>query len=113
MAQWTERARRLVNQPRAVELACASAALLLADWLYQRAGDSIMPGGLLDETAHLLTMLLILWALPRSPAARLAVPALIASVAIDADHIPQHLGSTILTQGTPRPYTHSLLTLAI
>jgi membrane-bound metal-dependent hydrolase YbcI (DUF457 family) len=34
-------------------------------------------------------------------------------VAIDADHIPQHLGTQALTAGTPRPYTHSLLTLVV
>ena len=44
---------------------------------------------------------------------RIAVPALIASVAIDLDHLPQHLGTQFLTAGTPRPYTHSLLTAAV
>jgi inner membrane protein len=38
------------------------------------------------------------------------IPALIGSVAIDLDHIPQYLGYRFFTVGTPRPYTHSLLT---
>ena len=41
------------------------------------------------------------------------MPALIGSVAIDVDHIPQYLGYYFLTAGTPRPYTHSLLTIAV
>ncbi len=78
------------------------------------SGDSLLPGGLLDETAHLLTMLLILWALgPRFWSRRVLVPALVASVAIDADHVPGYLGAGWLTVGTPRPYTHSLLTVAV
>jgi inner membrane protein len=91
---------------------CA-ALLFLADWAYQRAGDSFFPGGPLDEAAHLLTALLLLQALPGGPRARIAVPALIGSVAIDLDHVPQYLGDNLLTLGTPRPYTHSLLTLLV
>jgi inner membrane protein len=41
------------------------------------------------------------------------MPAMIASVAIDLDHIPGRLGADWLTAGTPRPYTHSLLTIAV
>ena len=41
------------------------------------------------------------------------MPALIASVAIDLDHIPAQLGADWLTAGTPRPYTHSLLTIVV
>jgi inner membrane protein len=39
--------------------------------------------------------------------------ALAASVAIDVDHVPGELGAGWLTAGTPRPYTHSLLTVAL
>jgi inner membrane protein len=89
------------------------AVLFLADWAYQRAGDSFFPGGPLDETAHLLTALLLLQVLPVRLRTRIAVPALIGSVAIDLDHVPQYLGDNFLTVGTPRPYTHSLLTLLV
>lgn len=93
-------------------LGCA-AVLFLADWGYQRAGDSFVPGGPLDETAHLFTALLLLQLLPMRLRARIVVPALIGSVAIDLDHVPQYLGDYFLTIGTPRPYTHSLLTLLV
>ena len=91
-------------------LACA-ALLFLADWARQRTGDAFFPGAPLDETAHFLTALLPLQAVPAAPRARIAVPALVATVAIDIDHIPQYLGHDFFTVGTPRPYTHSLLTL--
>ncbi len=94
-------------------LLVATVTLFAADWTYERAGDSFFPGGALDETAHLLTMLLVLWALgPRFCRPRVLLPALVASVAIDIDHIPGYLGADWLTAGTPRPYTHSLLMLA-
>ncbi|HXO06988.1 MAG TPA: metal-dependent hydrolase [Solirubrobacteraceae bacterium] len=94
-------------------LTIAAIVLAAADWGYILAGDSFVPGGPLDETAHLMTTLLILWALGPRICKRFMVPALIASVVIDADHIPGQLGATWLTAGTPRPYTHSLLTIAI
>lgn len=66
-----------------------------------------------DETAHFLTTLLLLWAIGGVAWRRWLVPALIASVAIDLDHLPAHLGYRFLTEGTPRPYTHSLLTVLV
>jgi inner membrane protein len=90
-------------------LACA-AILYLADWAFQQSGGSFFPGGPLDETAHLLTALLLLQAIPPRLRAKIMIPALIGSVAIDLDHIPDYLGYRFLTVGTPRPYTHSLLT---
>jgi inner membrane protein len=98
--------------PAVAILACA-ALLFLADWGYQRAGDSFFPGGPLDETAHLLTALLLLQVLPGRLRAGITAPALIGSVAIDLDHVPQYLGDNFFTVGTPRPYTHSLLTLLV
>lgn len=86
-------------------LLAATLGLVAADWGSQLAGSSTVPGGPLDETAHFLTMLLVLWALGKRVPGRLWLPALIASVAIDADHIPDRLGFDFLTAGTPRPYT--------
>ena len=60
-----------------------------------------------------MTTLLIMWALGPRICKRFMIPALIASVAIDADHIPGQLGVNWLTAGTPRPYTHSLLTIVV
>ena len=85
-------------------------AVDLAD---QAAGDSFIPGGPLDETAHLLTTLIVLWAVGGALWRRMLYPALVASVAIDLDHVPAQLGYGFLTEGTPRPYTHSLLTILV
>lgn len=84
-----------------------------ADWGTRLAGSTLFPGGPLDEVAHLLTTLLVFWALGSRARARFVVPGLIASVAIDLDHIPDRLGVDWLTVGTPRPYTHSLLTIVV
>ena len=94
-------------------VAVASLVLVVADWAYRLAGDSVVPGGPLDEIAHLMTALIVMWTLGRRVSERFFVPALLASVAIDADHVPAAAGYHFLTQGTPRPYTHSLLTVAV
>ena len=103
--------RALVLSP--ATLTIAALVLAAADWGYGLAGDSFVPGAPLDEIAHLMTTLLILWALGPRICKRFMIPALIASVAIDADHIPGQLGVDWLTAGTPRPYTHSLLTIVV
>ena len=105
--------RRALAAPTPIGLLVAVVLLAASDWASLRAGDSVVPGGPLDECAHLMTMLLLLWALGPAITRRFLVPALIASVAIDVDHIPQHFGAGFLTVGTPRPYTHSLLTVAV
>lgn len=107
------RITRALSAPTPAGLLVAALGLILSDWASLRAGDSVVPGGPLDESAHLLTMLLVLWALGPAVTRRWLVPALIASVAIDVDHVPQHLGSGFLTAGTPRPYPHSLATIAV
>jgi inner membrane protein len=94
-------------------VAAALVVLLLADWAYRLVGDSVVPGGPLDEVAHVMTALIVLWAFGRRVCDRFLVPALVASVVIDADHVPGALGHEFLTQGTPRPYTHSLLTIGV
>jgi membrane-bound metal-dependent hydrolase YbcI (DUF457 family) len=73
---------------------------------------------LVDEPAHLATCTVALLALaalgPASPQRRFAAAALLASMAIDLDHIPGYLGSHLLSGGLPRPYGHSaLLVIAI
>jgi len=97
----------------AASLSLATVGLVAADWGSHLAGNSVFPGGPFDETAHLLTALLVLWALGLGATQRFIVPALVASVAIDVDHVPGELGADWLTAGTPRPYTHSLLTVAV
>jgi hypothetical protein len=51
-------------------LALAVLALGAADWGSQLAGSSFFPGGPLDETAHLFTTLLVVWALGRRASER-------------------------------------------
>ncbi len=71
--------------------------------------------GLLDEPAHLATALVILGALIRLrgslPDQRFGLTMLACSVLIDLDHLPDEFGSEVLTNGTPRPYTHALWTV--
>lgn len=87
--------------------------LAAADVACQLSGGSLAVQGSLDELAHLLTMLFVLWAVGCRLDRPFAKAALLISVAIDLDHIPQYLGWYGLTQGTPRPYSHSLLTILI
>ena len=67
--------------------------------------------GIVDWIGHLATGVVLI-ALLRPPR-RMAAAILVFSVVIDVDHLPLELGSDILTAGTPRPYTHSLLTLLV
>jgi inner membrane protein len=95
------------------QVAAALVLLAVCDYTYRKTGVSFLPGAPLDETAHLMTAVLILGALPREVRERFLGPALLASVAIDIDHVPADLGTDVLTSGTPRPYTHSLLTIVL
>lgn len=89
----------------------ASVALLF-DAADRRIPFGILRTGPLDEVAHLATAALGLMVVacfidaPR----RFYVAALIASVAIDVDHIPLYLG---LLNGGQRPVTHSLGTVLV
>ena len=105
--------QRHLLAPSPTCLVVAAILLAVGDWAARLAGDSVIPGGPLDELAHLLTTLLVFWALGSRARKRFLVPALIASVAIDIDHIPDRLGVDWLTAGTPRPYTHSLLMIVV
>lgn len=79
----------------------------------RRVPFSILASGLLDEPAHLATAalgLLVLACFIDAPR-RFYVAALIASVAIDLDHIPLYLG--LLGNQNQRPVTHSLATVLV
>ena len=111
---WRRLSQRLIDGPSLAELAGLTLVLLAADRLYQGSGPSFLPGGLLDEVAHLATGLLFLWVLSPRLRERLLWPALFSSVAIDLDHIPGYLGDPLLlSDHTKRPYPHSLLTLLV
>lgn len=68
--------------------------------------------GLVDEPAHLATGLLLLANLP-SPGRIWVISFAVAIVAIDLDHLPLLFGSDALSEGTGRPYAHSLVTVAL
>jgi inner membrane protein len=73
----------------------------------------LLSTGLFDEVAHLATAalgLLVLACFIHVPR-RFYVAALIASVAIDLDHIPLYLG--LLGDQAQRPVTHSLATVVV
>jgi inner membrane protein len=73
--------------------------------------------GFVDLPAHVAACavaLLAVLALPGPALSRRFVgAALIASVAIDIDHIPGYLGSHVVTGSLPRPYAHSVLLVAL
>jgi inner membrane protein len=86
---------------------------LAFDALDRRVSFGLLTTGPLDEVAHLATAalgLLVLVCLIDAPR-RFYVAALIASVAIDLDHIPLYLG--LLGDSGQRPVTHSLATVVV
>ena len=90
-----------------------AAAALAFDAADRRIPFGVWTTGPVDEVAHLATAALGLLVLARFIDAprRFYVAALIASVAIDADHIPLYLG--LLGNQAQRPVTHSLSTVAV
>jgi inner membrane protein len=88
-------------------------AALGADAAYERTQYGLLSAGALDEVAHLTTAalgLLVLACFVELPR-QFYIAALIASVAIDLDHIPLYLG--LLGDEAGRPFTHSLATVVI
>jgi inner membrane protein len=102
-----------VLAPPPIVILGAAALFSVDQYVYQQAGSAVLAQAPLDWTNHLLTTLFIVWALRPLIGRPQLVPALVASVVIDADHIPGRLGWDILTAGTSRPYTHSLTTVAV
>jgi inner membrane protein len=90
-----------------------AAAALAFDAADRRIPFGVWTTGPVDEVAHLATAALGLLVLARFIDAprRFHVAALIASVAIDVDHVPLYLG--LLGNQAQRPVTHSLSTVAV
>jgi inner membrane protein len=86
---------------------------LIFDAADRRVPFTVAGNGLLDEVAHLATAALGLLVLERfvDVPRRFYVAVLIASVAIDLDHIPVYLG--LLGNRDQRPITHSLVTVIV
>ncbi|HSK50806.1 MAG TPA: metal-dependent hydrolase [Solirubrobacterales bacterium] len=85
-------------------------------WALLEGSTGSIAFGLVDEPAHLATCALALLALAALtgswPSGRFVVAALVASVAIDLDHLPGYLGERLLTGSMPRPLTHGVLLVA-
>jgi hypothetical protein len=90
-----------------------AAGALAFDAVDRRIPYGVWTTGPVDEVAHLSTAALGLLVLARFIDAprRFYIAALIASVAIDVDHIPLYLG--LLGGQAQRPVTHSLSTVAV
>ncbi len=106
---------RRVAAAMAASLVLAVVALVF-DAADRRIPFSVLGTGLLDEPAHLATAALGLLAV--CPVVRFTRPfvvgALVASVAIDLDHLPLYLGVRwVAPGGMGRPFTHSLATVAV
>jgi inner membrane protein len=103
-----------------IRLAAALVAgVFAADLLWSLVASSTgsLAYALVDEPAHLATCAVALLALVAAGAAvsrRFAAAALLASTAIDIDHLPGYLGSHLLMASSmPRPYSHSVLTVVL
>jgi hypothetical protein len=97
-----------------VMAAALAGAVVSLDLLWSLIAGSTgaLAYGLVDEPAHLATCGIALLALAAATGrlpTRFVAAALVGSVAIDVDHIPGYLGSSVLHGNLPRPYTHCLL----
>ena len=102
------------NHPARLALVLAGAVVAVdLLWSLVEGSTGSLAYGLIAAPAHLATCVVALLAVTalagRSLPPRFVTAALIASVAIDVDHIPGYLGSHVLAGTLPRPYPHSLL----
>jgi LexA-binding, inner membrane-associated putative hydrolase len=96
---------------RAARPAAALALVLAADAALA-LGPRWPLGGLLDEPAHAATAALALMCLPPRPRAWRAGYA-VASLGVDADHLPLMRRRAEITSATPRPAAHTLAVPAL
>lgn len=92
-----------------------AAPLIVAviDYVYGFSSPPLVFAALMDETGHVATAALLIVALTKRPSREFTLAALASSVLIDIDHVPMQFGWDVLTRGTPRPYTHSILSVLI
>jgi len=93
------------------------AGILSVDLALPWQGWSFTVRALLDEPCHQATGLICLGAITRyrgrPPDPRFGWAMLVCSNATDLDHLPLEFGSSVLTAGTPRPYTHALWVVVV
>jgi inner membrane protein len=97
----------------ALVAAAALAGILLLDGVTALHHWPLPVLGLLDEPAHLLTAGLVLAAVLPVRAARVVPWVLAGAVLIDLDHVPLYLWGALSVDGSERPVTHSLSTVAV
>lgn len=90
----------------------ATGLAFAVDSFFKRADPPLALAALMDETAHASSALLLLGTLRRRCAPAVSACTVLGAVLIDTDHLPMQLGSAVLTRGTNRPYTHSLLAIS-
>ena len=106
--------RRALSDPGWLLPWVAVTAVVVLDTLATSRPWPLLIAGLADEPAHLLTAWLILVALPERVAPRSVWPwVLVASVAIDADHVPQYTWDPGFAVDGGRPPTHGLVTVLL
>jgi inner membrane protein len=111
-AAWRPSSTDPVVVPRWALLAAVLVVLAVQPILGRLDYDTqFLQVGVVDWTGHLATGLVLVGLLRPPP--RVAVAILACSVLIDVDHLPAKLGTDVLTAGTDRPYTHSLLTVLV
>jgi membrane-bound metal-dependent hydrolase YbcI (DUF457 family) len=89
--------------------AAASFAVILAvDALSSDRQRTRMVAGILDETAHLATGLLVVCGTNGWRDRRWSAGVIAGSILLDADHLPGSLGWGVLQPGSSRPVPHSL-----
>jgi inner membrane protein len=110
---------------RGVSLALIAAIVIVdlaipwAGWSYlpRWQGLSFVPRALVDDPCAVATALIVLGAITRfrgtPPDPKFGWSLIAWSVLIDIDHLPQEFGTSVLTEGTPRPYTHALWVLVV
>jgi hypothetical protein len=94
------------------------AAIVVTDTVLLSRSFGFAARALMDEPGHLATGIVVLGTITRwrgrPPGQPFIWAMLIASVAIDADHLPLEFGfGTWLYGGLPRPYTHALWLLVV
>lgn len=87
--------------------------ILFIDKAFDWSRHGLLSAAIADATAHLLTALLLLVAIPRRMPPYFIIGALSAALLIDLDHLPLVLGFDLLTRQTGRPVTHAIWTIAL
>jgi hypothetical protein len=88
------------------------AVIAVADLVIWRWKAPYAAEALFDEPAHVGTGLLALAAAGVSFPASVVLAVVAGSLLIDLDHLPHLFGSHLIEHGIPRPYTHTLGTVA-